>query len=278
MPRPLQSPKKKVARRELRHRRIILLAVGFALVVVGLVMLSRLDSLTIRSVEIADETVTTARELQTVADMVLDGNWLLLFPRRNSLLYPEETLKAAVIAAFPRVSDVTIKRPNAHTLVLSLSEREPYALWCEGSADEGAHGVCYFLDHEGVVFARAPEFSGPSYFTYHGALSGTASTTPMGGRFMEIGQFKQILEFLDVLGTFGDKPLSFSISKDGHDYEVGLTDGLRILFSPESDFTLTLENIRSTLASEAIQDAAKQGKALDSIDVRFGNRVYYKVK
>jgi hypothetical protein len=277
MPRPLRSPKKIDMHRQARRRRLHVLAVGFVVAVVGLVALSRLNGVTIQSVEIAGESVTSERELKMVVDEALDSNWFLLFPKRNSLLYPEAQLQAAILAAFPRVASVDIGTPNLQTLEVTLTEREPQALWCD-EAVAAQETSCYFLDEEGVVYARAPQFSGTGYFAYHGPLARATSSTPIGGRFLEQVRFGEIRTFINALSTFADTPVSFATASDTSDYEVRLERGTILLVSSGSDLNAVLESLRSVLASEAIVEALKAGKKLESIDVRFGNRVYYKLK
>ena len=58
------------------------------------------------------------------------------------------------------------------TIVIKISERDPFALWCDGEApvdgDDANVGSCFFLDSDGYIFANAPYFQDNVYFKLYG--------------------------------------------------------------------------------------------------------------
>lgn len=292
--RPLQSPRKRAVRRERRERLLFVAGVGVTGIVGGIITLANLASLRVSAVHIENDTVTEERELRTVIDDTLAERWFFIFPKRNGFLLPKEELRAAIMAAFPRIAEVTIELPNPRSLNLTLAERTPDALWCGAASPlngerDPEDSSCYFLDATGMVFARSPVFNGTGYFSYYGPLVSARSdgyslgeTTPLGQQFLPEERYRALRDFLkilddEVLVDDNMRPVSLEVLSDGVDYKIVLEGGMIILISAKNSFADTTANVHSALRSPEVEAALAAGKTLRQIDVRFGNRVYYKI-
>ena len=143
-----------------------------------------------------------------------------------------------------------------------------------GSPTPGTN--CYFMDENGYIFDLAPYFSGEVYFKFYGV--------PDVGSYFSKQNFQQLISFKDTLIDFGLKPIMLYITNDGN-VEIFLfsgnpsTIGPEIILKTESNFQNVAENLETALTTEPLQsDFKNKYSTLQYIDLRFGNKVYYKFK
>ncbi len=247
-----------------------------AALVGGLSYFSHNSAFMITAVRIEGATATDREALERSAQTILSGNYYWFFPKRNFFLYPKEALQKSLLNSFKSLETVNIRTPDFKTLVISVTERTPHALWCGAvSGDEaGANGSpCYFLDERGLLFAEAPSFSGDLYLVYHSTIG---KEEPIGSVVLPPDRFREVNVFLTSLRTLGLSPVAVDI--DSLDLSIRLKKGGTILVSLNDDFSRTLQNLQSFLAGNASSSlsAGQGGEPFRSIDLRFGNKIFFK--
>jgi len=222
----------------------------------------------IQQLAVSDVTVSGARHLvpESLTNAVqshLTSDRFELFSRANMFLYPKRTIEADLAQEFPRIKTVSVARESllASALVVAVEERSPYASWCTESE-------CYVLDARGFIFAEKSETTEREY-TFYGGLAGTQS--PIGQVFLE-GRLHGVVALLDALKNAGFPPQSFSVTNE-KDFAITLASGQQLLGSFEKSNEEFLRNLTTTLQAESLQG---KFETLQYIDLRFGNRVYYK--
>ncbi|HEY4517963.1 MAG TPA: hypothetical protein VJI74_03710 [Candidatus Paceibacterota bacterium] len=264
----------------LRRRRKVLLwkfALGggaLVLLLLALVGLSRIPGTLISKVLVSGVSGVSATSVEGFVMQKLSGSYLAFFPKANMLLYPRHSLEAALLSAFPKISSAEIGLDDFDTLHLTVIERSPAALWCT-SAEEAEEGEqCYFLDQTGFLFGTAPQFEGEVFLRVYG---GIADGVPqgIGGQVLSAESFRQLFSFILSLKDLEISPTALWIDAEG-DYTLLLSGGSKILLSKDEDLVIVRENLESVLAS----DSFKNGKLeqLDYLDLRFGNKIYFKEK
>lgn len=234
----------------------------------GAVALSRVDSLSVVAVNVRGASTVPVSDIESLVRDELSGNRLFLFPRSNIALYPKREIAAAVSALSPRIRSVSVARDDARAIGITVAERTPHALWCGNSP--AVAEPCYFLDETGVIFAESPEFSGDVFFRYFGPVEGgPAGAAFLPGEFPELDFFTRSVQEAEV------KAVSLSVL-DGPDAELTLSDGTRILFNRTHDLSGVLQNLSSVLGADIFR--SQGALALDYVDLRFGNKVFYKFK
>ncbi|MBP9711437.1 MAG: hypothetical protein KBD55_00155 [Candidatus Pacebacteria bacterium] len=290
----LSSPRlrelKKQRRKNLRNK-IILYSVFFAIGLICLTLIARIPSLRIENINISGNKVIEVESVRSRVAQDISGYYFWLFPKNNFLLYPENTVLANLTTEFRRIKDVSFEMDGHKTLNINFSEREGKYLWCGNEISEeinqtliakaDANG-CYFMDDNGYIFDRAPYFSGNVYFKFYGGLGGDGET-PEGLSFMPL-QWKDILDFKNAISKMELKP-SILYAKDDGDIELYLASNLtppnaqKILFRSDSDLNKIAENLETALSTEPLaNDFRNNFNNLLYIDLRFGNKVYYKFK
>jgi cell division septal protein FtsQ len=267
-------------RRQRVRLRFYLLISAVVAVVVGIVAASHLDAIQINKVTVTGNSVVTTEELLSLAESQLTGSYFFMFPKRNMFLYPHRAIEASVTERYAKIQKATIETEGLKTITLVIRERKPFALWCAGTLHENSD-ECYFLDEDGLVFAPAPHFTGNVFLRYHGLLfteDGTAApkdADPTRLHFLSVAEFQRLTFFLDALKNSGIHPVSLSLT-DAMDIDLELENGARLMLSRDQNLSEILDNLESILGTEEL--SREMFERVEYIDLRFGDRVYYRMR
>ena len=273
---------KEKKRKQLLLRVSVVLGI-LVILIGGFAGLTQWKKLQIDMITVSGTTILSPQDIQNTTRQFISGNYFFIFAKNNALLYPRKGLQSFLVTQFPRINTITIGLQSYHTVNITLSERQPFALWC-GSAptldDQSASSTptlssdCYFLDSTGFVFDRAPEFSGDAYFRYYGLVPYASA---IGSTYLsEPGEFAQISKFETQVKSLNITPL-YIVAIDDHDFELHLYGGGKIIFN-DTDLAHTSDRLQ-LLLQKANLIPQKDGELLvQYIDLRFGDKVYYKVR
>lgn len=264
----LRAPKQRPVRLRTRRRnQRIMTSVYCVLAAIGLIGIFGAAT-HIQQLAVSDVTVSGAKQLapESLTDSVharLSSGNFELFSRKNIFLYPKRSIEAGLSQEFPRIKTVEVARESllASALVVLVEERAPYASWCTDSA-------CFVLDSRGFIFAEKTETPEREYVFYGGLV---ATKSPIGQVFLE-GRLHGVISLMDALKNAGYPPQSFAVRSET-DFAITLASGQQLLGSFEQSNDVFLRNLTTTLESESLQG---KFETLQYIDLRFGNRVYYK--
>lgn len=230
--------------------------------VVGIIFLSRYSKILISEIKVEGAVVVSPDDLKKNVEEKISGQYLYVFPRRNALLYPKNLILKSILADFPRVESVKVARSGWQTLIVSIEERKPSALWCAGDR-ASQPSSCFFFDSTGFIFDHAPDFSGSTYLRYYGGITGT----PIGQIFTPKLPFPDIKNILTFLSS-QNLPIAHVVTRD-YDYDLETSDGRRILINPEQSVPKTLDNL-----SVILKQRKNATTSWQYIDLRFGNKIY----
>lgn len=281
LPLPARGPERRRLPLRARRRKVrALIFFGALVLIAGIVyavsVISYLPRFSIQTVEAQGAKAISASEISSfVRGALYDGSRPIL-SHSNIFLYPRAAIEKAVTEQFPRIRSVSLSRPSllAQTVTVRVEEREAYARWC-------ADGACYLIDDGGFIFSQAStsaETLRTSYI-FIGALG--TSTPSIGQRFLS-GRFAGVLALLDRLGQAGWNAESVAVQNE-QDFEVRLsaasvsekTGGFTVRASFGNDGEAVVTNLELVLSSDVLRSRESE---LEYVDLRFGNRVYYKLK
>jgi len=272
---------KRKKRRILRIK-IIFFVFIFIIFIIGLVFLSRWKNINIDTITVSGNKVVETKEIEDAIHSKIDGYYLWFFPKTNFLLYPKKQIKNELTVKFKRLKDVSINIKDTKTLEISLSEYNGKYTWCGDSipSDENTEeDTCYFMDENGYIFDDALYFSGNVYLKFFGKIKNNIEN-PIGSYFLP-DNFIKLVSFIDNVKQMGLK-LSSILVKDDGDIEIylepnGSVNIPKILLKSDADFEKIAENLQAVLTTEPLQsDFKNKYSSLLYIDLRFGNKVYYK--
>ena len=277
----------KKARLGNRRKRVltIKMAIMFltAIVFAGIfVWVTQLEELKISSIKVEGNTTVSKEAIYDLVLEQISGAYVYFIPRSNGLFFPDEKVKREIRESFFRIKDVSISQDTVANVLVTVIEREPFALWCGETYSESIEvlGSCYFLDEQGYVFAKSPDFSGDIFFKYFGVLKkkGTQEEyDPIGKYFEDPDFFTELSIFITSLRSIDVVPLVL-IRTNGFDMDIVFRDGSHMYFSNDQDFATLFDNFESVRDSDVIIDALNRGEILEYLDFRFGNKVFYRCK
>jgi hypothetical protein len=264
------------ARRKHRTRLVTdgaIIGVGLIAVLVGVVAALNTAPLGLHHISVAGSCSESAA-INSVAQSTLVGRWLYLIPRASAVFFPNDTLRAAVVEAFPKVESVEVTRDGFTGVHISVTERKPAALWCGDGvpdADTLRSGVfgeqCYFMDSSGLIYERAPTVTGAAYPRFWGAI---ARGNPEGSQFVLPAEFTALTLFMRHLRESGSAPLGVLLV-DENEMELYDARGTRILLPRGGDLAK-----RARMVHAVEESGIVSGIAVEYIDLRFGDKVYFK--
>jgi len=165
-----------------------------------------------------------------------------------------------VRAAFPQFARVDISREGLSQLRVEITPRIPVALWCA----EGKE--CAYLDEESVVFAEALPGSERLYYQ-------------LSGETIDSQRLKALLSFFGQLENQGLVPLQANFTETGS-VVVTLRSGARLFIQESEGYDTALKRLEVLLGESGLipRQGTTQELNLDYIDLRYGNKVYFKAR
>ncbi len=276
----LNSPRlnelKKRRRRDLQIK-ILLIVVSLASLFSLLVYVSRIEKLNIREVKISGNKVIETETINELVNNNLKGYYLYFIPKSNFLLYPKNKIKNELLEKFKRISSISFDLSQAKTLALGIVEREGKYVWCgENLPDintKPEDHECSFVDSTGYIFDSAPYFSGDVYFKFFGTLSGSYFTPEF---------FQKFVAFKESLVDMSVRPSALLVKEDG-DVDFYLS-GFKLLpelgvirLKKDFDLEKTVANLQASIITDPLKsDFKNKYSSMQYIDLRFGNKVYFK--
>ncbi len=271
-------------RRKIFQRKIAFYVFIFLAVIVLLVYISRLSILNISEIQITGNKVIETETLKTVVAKHIQGNYFYFFPKTNIFFYPKDAIENDLQSNFKRLKDITLTIQNKKVLAISMTEREAIYTWCGDvlpAVDNTGQYKCYFMDDKGYIFDEAPYFSGNVYFRFFGTIDNMGNI--LGSSFMP-DKFANLLFFKKSLEGMGLKPTAFFVNNFGElnvffSTQSMLPNGPVFMLKMDSDFSKVIENLEASLMTEPLKTNLKtKFYSLEYIDLRFGNKVYFKFK
>jgi hypothetical protein len=263
-----------------RKRRLMKIGAFFLCLAVlfGLsVYLAHVESIRISKVELSGGILVTQPEVEKETLSFISGSYYWFFPKNNSFIYPHADLLAHLSEKFKRIDTIKINRKDFNTLSISITERKPAALWCDSSSENTSTSErCYFVDDNGTIFVEAPYFSGDAYFRYYGLVS--TSSPIIGAEYLaSTTEFRDISKFVSDVALLSANPI-YLLSKDGGEFTLILSSGAKIYFDTKEPLSKISSNLETLLRSGTFSTTSDPTIGVDYIDLRFGNKLYYKMK
>jgi hypothetical protein len=174
---------------------------------------------------------------------------------------------------------VSIRFKNFHTIDISIGERQPKALWC-GLTDPSVSlskisNDCFVFDETGLVFASSTEAANiaSGMIKFSGGLS---AGNPIGQHFLSAEHLEKLFEFVKNISVLGFGITEFRVRSEGI-MEAVFPGGQRLIFGNDTDLVAAVANLQAVL-DDPVLGASNLFTKMDYIDLRFGNKVYYKLK
>lgn len=265
--------------RKIKRKRMILKAVLFLIafgmfffVVVGFFYLPFFK---IKKIEIRGNNFVGAEILIDTARSIINEKYWKIFPQDNIFIIPKEKILKELSVKFKRIKKIKIDRNFPSAISIKIEERSNAALLREREN-------CAFIDENGYVFERASCFSGGifiNFFDERNAVK-TATTTSvrdinkiLGANLLNEEEFKKIMDFAKLSAKTGDGVVRVVLKKENN-YEIYTKEGWKMILNNKNNPQAAYLNLTTALESTIKEERRK----LDYIDLRYGNKIYFKYK
>ncbi|MEI6400201.1 MAG: hypothetical protein WCO58_01610 [bacterium] len=266
-------------RKSKRSKWSIAFSVLFVLFVVGVVFFLRWQKFLINNITVEGAVVVEPQMIVDTINKRIGGKYLWLVPKSNTLLISTGRMEHKIQSVIPRISAISVSRVGFKGLHVAIKEYNSQYIWCGSDVAPlgmDSNSQCLFMDKDGFLFGYAPYISGDVYTV----LYGTTRKNPGTYGFTK-EQFESVSHLLAQIKILGltvtnvvqqpeDADFSFYIKNNQNqvtEIKVSLTD----------DSSLIGEHLSSVLASDVFKDRNNVFNML-YIDLRFGNKVFYKAK
>ncbi len=157
---------------------------------------------------------------------------------------------------YPRILDRFLQREEEKKL-----SQERWLYWCPTSFQLSATSSCHYMNRDGMVVAEAPRLEGKLFPKLYDERETPPIISPPYQAPQDLLSF--VREFYD-LGQF--------VLKNDDTLEIGWPGAMQIKVSLKDNH----EHIAANLALILEKEIGERRDEVDYIDLRFGNRVYYK--
>ena len=270
-------------RRALKIKLAVLFIALFIFIVWALSFLSGVKNIAIDKIAITGTHIVDQVEIEAQIRKDLEGKYLFIFSRNNSLIYPHNKIKENLLLKFPRIELLSLYLDNLNTLRIDITERKGSYLYCGANIPENKNEIgenCYFMNNDGFIFDEAPYFSGNVYFKYYMALDANIDN-PLGKQMINSEEFHKLAGFVDFIVSLGFNPIYITVDRDGINnlyLNHGANDTTpKIIFKNNDNWEILKENLSlSVKKKEFINEIVSKYSKLLYIDLRFDNKVLYK--
>lgn len=250
--------------------RIILI---FVLVTTGIYFLVFFEKFQISKIIISGNEKVQTENLQKLILQKIEINFWFGVPigdSRSIFLISPNKIKKNILEQYPNIGSVTIKRELPDTLIINIEERKPFAVFCNDSD-------CFFIDINGVVFEKTLSQANNFLIVRQNIVRQTGGG---GDEKLVLGEeviSKEIIEKIAKIkkGTEERSQVNIKEAKivSEERLDIKTSEGWEIYFNLTVDIDLQVEKLNLLLEKE-IPEEGRVG--LQYIDLRFGNRAYYK--
>jgi len=261
-------------------RKITLSLIVFILFAAGIVSFFYIPQFRIREITLKGFTSLNQEDLNAEILQVLDKKYFYILPYDNIFLLPKEEISARLQSRFSRVKNVALSRDFPQGITVEIRERKLQGLWCPALEDgslapandpQESPQLCFYIDEDGIIFEKAPIFSGAIFLKF---LDERGNALRLGEPILPIDEFRKLIQFHQLLNQNLNISITEVILKKDGIYELYTNDHWYIILNEQNDAKITAENLSLALGFQI----KKRASSLKYIDLRFGNKIFYKFR
>ncbi len=242
-------------------RRLFFLLIIFGILAGVVIYFFRAPYFRVKNMEI-DGLSGSVREqvLREVSGLIL-GNAALVFPRDNMFILSTDKLAENLGQKLLGIKDFAVSREWPTGLKISGRERSTWAIYCKDS--------CFLMDYEGRLFSSAPDFQGNLLLKVYDERNGMLNA---GDFVLNRDNFLAMAEFIAQLEHDLNGHISRIVLKESGAKEFYLKDWYVL-----TDDSVNYKTARNNL-NLALPEIGDKSASLEYIDLRFSNKIFYKLK
>jgi len=267
-------------RNKIRYYRKVIIWVTFVVVLLyGVSFWSDHESMKVVNVSVVGDNFVNPEIVEDIFFEKIYGKYFYLISKSHFLFLPRTTI-IGEIENMLEIDSTTIKREDMNSVVVEIVEHQPIAEYCLESN-------CYLVNAEGLIFVKKPDVFLNNLITLSGQI---IENNNEGSEDND-----EVVEDADILGqSFSDKEtfqkllmkikllkeekieISNISTEDFETYTLQTVGGPVLLVENQDAPETVVSNLKAALAQESIHKV--QFNNIDYIDLRFEDKVFYKLK
>lgn len=243
------------------------ISIGVVLFLIGTLYLSRLSYIQIKEVKITGNIFVDTQEIQDKTNTILQSKIFWIIPKSNIFIFSKKELETQ-LTQNPAITFVKIRKNYFDTLSIEIKEQEKEMIYCSSFEKN----ECFYVNKVGFIYAPVTDFIIPEQeiIIYSEQGIKKVQDTVLDGK-----TYNDIVSFVKNTSKQEIKIKEVYIKSDGV-VEFVTRDNVRIIGSIFDDFKKDFANLIALFEKQVLtKDTFLQ---IDYIDLRFGNKVFYKNK
>jgi hypothetical protein len=281
----IPKEKKYVSKKKISHTLWVIGGMALCAVLITVsIMTVRLHAFHIQHIPINGLRSIHGSDVQQEISSVLTGSYAFgLIPYGSLFTTPTQTIIDAIMRRFPLITEVHIEKEFPDTLTISVRERIMFGILCNDLAhndlvdqevlpEEDTNVQCVYVDTEGIAYESAPKT--------HGFLITKISTDAPVIALVKQAVDPLMMQRITDLNTklpsvIGSPIVEYQlVGNVAREVRVVSKIGFSLIINRDDD----LDHALSVLGTILKKEIGSRRKNLDYIDLRFGNKVFYKFK
>ena len=261
------------------HMRTMIGTVICAVIVSGIFFGVRLRAFQVEKISINGLNTISEQDMQKEILSILAGSYATgLIPYQFLLTAPAKIVVERMKDKFPLIAEMEVNKQFPNGLTVAVQERQLFGVLCNDGMGEGSTAKkdsdieCFYLDTKGIAYQKAPETQGFLIIK----ISIESSEIPLGGQAVDITTMRRMIELNEKLPPIvGSSIISYQIPHTiSHELRAVTMQGFSLLMKQDSDMDTLLYVLKRIFEKEIRSKRIN----LDYIDLRFGNKVFFKFK
>ena len=241
--------------------------------------IARMSTFQIQKITIRGLKSINENDVRREVERMLGGSYIRgLIPYRFLLAAPAQIIATDIKEQFPLIVDASITKEFPNQLTLALGEREFFAILCNDRKinneikQQEKTVECAYVDTNGIAYQRSPESAGFLITK----ISTDAASIPVPSQAIERATVDRIIFLQRSLPPLVGSPvIDFELFwAIPHEIRAVSNEGVMFIFKRDDDFG----NVFRVLKKVWEHEIGNVPKRIDYIDLRFGNKVFYKMR
>lgn len=241
------------------------------LVLAGIAYIIRLPLLQVHRITlIGVETLEEAALRERIAEG-LAGSYAWILPRSSFFFVSPDAVASDLEKEFPRIEEARVEKGFPDVMSVAITERLFWGVFCS-TEHSSTTPACAYLDPSGVAYERAPEPEGKLIIVVRSDRGDAALGTAVVDRAL-MGEMRTMVVELAARADILVSGFVVSSRVPGELRAIA-AEGFTLIFARGGDIDASVGVLKRVLEKEV----GDRRSRLEYVDLRLGNKVFYKLR